>query len=103
MKQFYHIICYLDLDEGFCAMRRIPCACTGCVEQLPNPWLPILDKNLQAPYDIKPETCKYFSILRGYNKWFIVEFTFKKETTNPDDMDIKDEILLHDMTWVAED
>ena len=58
MKHFYHIICDPDLDEGFCAMRRIPCACTGCVEQLSKPWLPNLDKTLQQRYVIKPETCK---------------------------------------------
>ena len=68
MKHFYYIICDPDLDEVFCAMRHIPCACTGCVEQLSNPWWPNLDKNLQPRYDIKPETCKYSSILRGYNK-----------------------------------
>ena len=37
MKHFCHIRCDLDLDRGFCDMRRIPCACTGFVEQLPNP------------------------------------------------------------------
>ena len=26
MKHFHHIRCNPDLDEGFCAMRRIPCA-----------------------------------------------------------------------------
>ena len=46
MKHFYHIICDTDLDKGLCAMRRIPCACTGCSEQLSNTWLPNLDKNL---------------------------------------------------------
>ena len=29
------------------------------------------------------------------------KFTFKKETTNPDDMEIKDELVLHGMTWSA--
>ena len=57
MKHFYHIICNPDLDEGLCAMRHIPCACTGCAEQLSNPWLPNLDKTLQPRYAIKPETC----------------------------------------------
>ena len=38
MKQFYHIRLDPDLGEGFCAMRRIPCACSGCVEQVSKPW-----------------------------------------------------------------
>ena len=71
MKNSYHIRCNPDLDEGFCDMRRIPCACAGCVEQLSNPWLTNLDKTPQPRYAIEPETCMYSSILRGYNKWYI--------------------------------
>ena len=58
MKHFYHIRCDPDLGEGFCAMRRIPCACSGCVEQLYKPWLPNLEKTQQPRYVIEPETCK---------------------------------------------
>ena len=36
-KHFYHIRCDPELSEGFYAMRRIPCACTGCVEKLSKP------------------------------------------------------------------
>ena len=66
MKNFYHIRCNPDLDRGFCAMRRITCACTGFDEQLTKPWLPNLDKTLKPRYFIEPEMCKYSSILRGY-------------------------------------
>ena len=59
MKQFYHIRCNPELGEGFCAMRHIPCACSGCVEQLSKPWLPNLEKQQQPRYVIEPETCKY--------------------------------------------
>ena len=38
MKHFYYIRCDSDLGEGFCAMRQITCAFTGCVEQLSKPW-----------------------------------------------------------------
>ena len=31
MKHFYHIKCGPDLDKVFCAMQRIPCACTEFV------------------------------------------------------------------------
>ena len=86
MKHFYHIRCNPDLGEGFCAMRLIPCACSGCVEKLSKTWLPKLGKTQQPRYVIKPETCKYSSILQGYNKWYIVKFNLKKETTNPNEM-----------------
>ena len=58
MKYFYHIRCDPDLGEGLCAMRRIPCDCSGCVEQLSKPWLPNLVKTKQPRYVIEPETCK---------------------------------------------
>ena len=76
MKHFYHIRCDTDLGEGFCDMQLVPCACTGCGEQLSNPWLPNRDKTLQPRYSIEPETCKYSSILRGYNKWYISKIDF---------------------------
>ena len=75
-------------------MQRIPCACTGCVEQLSTPWLSNLDKTLQPRYVIEPETCKYYSILWVYNKWYIAKLNLKKETTNSNEMKIKDELVL---------
>ena len=71
MKHYYHIRWNPDLDEGLCDMRQIPCACTVRAEQLSKPWSHNLDKTLQPRYVIEPETCKYSSILRGYNKWYI--------------------------------
>ena len=88
-KHVYHIISDHDLDEFFCAMQLIPCDCNRFVEQTSKPWLPILDKTFKPSYVIEPETCKYSSILHGYNKWYIPKLTFKKETTNPDEMKIK--------------
>ena len=103
MKHFDHIRCDSDLGKGFYDMRRIPCACTGCVEKISNPWLPNLDKTLQPRYAIKTETCKYSPILRGYNKWYIEKNTLKKETTNPYKTEIKYYLVLNGMTWAAAD
>ena len=103
MKYFNNIKCDPDLGEDFCAMWRIPCDCTGCVERISNPWWPNLDKTLQPRYAIKPKTCKHSSILRGYNKWYICLIDFKKETTNPKEMNIKEEIVQNSMTCVGAD
>ena len=84
-------------------MRRITCACCVCVEQLSKPWLPNFEKIQQPRYVIKPETCKYSSILRGYNKWYIAKLNLKKETTNPNEKTIKDELVLKVMTQVEAD
>ena len=103
MKHFYHIRCDPELGKVFYAMRRIPCACSGCVEQLSKPWLPNLENKKKPSYVIKQETCKYSSILHGCNKWYISKLGFKKETTNPDKMKIKDECVLQGMTKAAAD
>ena len=103
MKHFYDIRCDPDLDKLLCAMQRIPCACNGFFEQLSNPWLPNLDKNLQPCYAIQPEICEYSSILRGYNKWYIAKIELGKKSTNPYNMDIKDKLVLGGITWEAAD
>ena len=103
MKHFYHIRCYPGLGEGFCAMRRIPCAWSGCVEQLSKPRLPNLGKTQQPRYFIEPKTCKYSSILQVYNKWYIAKLNLKKEMTNPNEMKIKDDLVLQGMTQAAAD
>ena len=83
MKHFYHIMFDTDLYKVLYGMQNIPCACTGCVEKLSNPLLTNLDKTLQPRYAIKLETCKYSSILRGYNKLYIcqIDFFLKKQQT----------------------
>ena len=41
----------------------------------------------------------YLAIING----ILPKFTFLIETTNPDKMEIKDELVLNSMTWVAAD
>ena len=89
MKHFYHIRCDPEIGEGFYAMRRIPCACNACVEQLSKPWLPNLEKTQQPHYVIELETCKYSSILRVSNHWYFAKLNLKKETINPTEMKFK--------------
>ena len=63
MKHSYHRRCNPDLDEGFCAMRRIHCSCTGCVEKLSKPGLP----NLEKPNNhIMLSNQKHVSTLQSY-------------------------------------
>ena len=63
MKHFYHIRCDPDLDKVLCAMRRISCACTGCVQQLSNTWLSNLDEHYNHVMLLKP---KHVSTLPSY-------------------------------------
>ena len=61
-------------------------------------------KETQQPsYVIKPETCNYSSILHGYNKWYISKLNLKNETTNPNEMKTKDELVLQGMNQASAD
>ena len=60
-----------------------------------------MEKTQQPRYVIEPETCKYSSILWGYNKWYIAKLNLKKETINPNKMKIKDELFLQEMTQAS--
>ena len=63
MKTIYHIRCDPELGEGFCAMRRIPCVCTGCVEKISKPWL----RNLEKPNNhVMLSNQKHVSTLQSY-------------------------------------
>ena len=91
------------IRRGFLCYAADTLCCTGCVEKLSKPWLPTLYKTLQTRYVIKPETCKYSSILRVYNKWYIAKLNLNKETKNQNEMNIKDELVLQVMTQAAAD
>ena len=73
--------------------------CRATLQTLGN----YLGKTQQPHYVIEPESCKYSSILRGYNNWYIAKFNLKKEMINPDKIKIKDEIVLKGMTHAAAD
>ena len=60
-----------------------------------------LGKTQQPRYVIEPETYKYSSILRGYNKWYIAKSSLKKATINPNMIKINDELVLQGMTRAA--
>ena len=46
----YHYRLYPKLGRGVCAIHRIPCACTDCVDQLAKYWLPNCDPSSQQRY-----------------------------------------------------
>ena len=85
MKHFYRIRCDPELDKGFCAMRHIPCACSGCVEQLSKPWLPNLKKTQQPRYVIHVSTLQYYGVI--INDIFD-KLNLKKERINPNKIKI---------------
>jgi hypothetical protein len=71
------------------------------VEQLSHKWTPNIDKLLQPRYAIEPPLCKYSSILRGYNKWYITKLIIHQDTTTKEEMQEMREGVLMGMTQVS--
>ena len=65
MEHFYHIRCVPDLDEGFCTMQQILCACTGCVEQLYNHWIKLYNHIMLSKPKYVGTLPSYMAIING--------------------------------------
>jgi hypothetical protein len=73
LMECHHIRAEPELGLGVVAMRRIPCACDGCLEQLAKPWLPGLDASKQPRFAKGNKNCHWWSMFEGLNDWHIVE------------------------------
>jgi hypothetical protein len=67
----YNLRCEKDLGIGAAAVRRIPCACAGCLEQLAKLWQPGVQANQQPRY-ASSTTCHFWPIFEGLNDWIII-------------------------------
>jgi hypothetical protein len=56
-------------------MRRIPCACEACLEQLKQPWDAKLERKDQPRYSKGDQKCELWPIFEGLNDWHIVELS----------------------------
>ena len=62
--------------ESFCEIRRITCACVGCISMLEKPWICGIPSKKQARY--QPVTnYTYWPVLGSYNNWNIIELSPK--------------------------
>ena len=76
---------------GYCAARRIPCACNSCVEKLKLAWDNARDKKDQPRYS-RNQKCVKWEMFQGLNDWKIVE-TFAKNNNDRDSEKVKRTIL----------
>jgi hypothetical protein len=67
----YNLRAEPDLGLKHVAVRRIPCGCDACVEQLKQPWLPGIKKEEQLRY-ARNELCALWPVFEGCNDWLIV-------------------------------
>ena len=79
ISAMYNIRCDPDLGVGKAAVRRIPCACLFCIEQLNLPWDKNKEDTNQRRYGINKE-CLNWNIFEGLNDWNII--TLVTQTKN---------------------
>jgi hypothetical protein len=68
----YNIRTDPDLGVGRAALRRIPCSCLACRNQLSKPWKPNVDAIEQDRYRQEKE-CTLWNVFLGLNDWLIVD------------------------------
>ena len=72
IRAHYNIITDTDLGMGWAALRRVPCGCDSCKEQLGRPWIPGANINLQPRYRQNDE-CTLWPSYEGDNNWKICQ------------------------------
>jgi hypothetical protein len=88
VMQCYNIRADPDLGLGQIALRRIPCACAGCLAQLEKPWQPNVAASEQPRY--KTGNCELAPIFRDdLNAWHI---TYVRQETGEDSSGELDEL-----------
>ena len=83
-------------------MRRIPCACDGCLEQLNKEWQKGIPPEDQERYKTS-EKCKFHSILAGLNDWAIVNLVPSQKSDEEQVADTQDVVLSELTTQIAEE
>ena len=91
----YHYRMDPKLGKSKCAMRRIPCLCLACSNQLDLDWIPGTSPSQQPRYQMATG-CKYASILGHYNKWLIMDL-LPGEDTDLDELNIIHQDILNSL------
>ena len=79
----YNIRTDPQLGYGKAALRRIPCACQSCINQLSLPW-DALKPYTDQPRYAQNKNCVHWSIFEGENDWQIVTINFTNSMNDDD-------------------
>eukprot|EP00534_Pseudo-nitzschia_fraudulenta_P019685 CAMPEP_0201277884 /NCGR_PEP_ID=MMETSP0853-20130426/59814_1 /ASSEMBLY_ACC=CAM_ASM_000640 /TAXON_ID=183588 /ORGANISM="Pseudo-nitzschia fraudulenta, Strain WWA7" /LENGTH=404 /DNA_ID=CAMNT_0047586119 /DNA_START=136 /DNA_END=1350 /DNA_ORIENTATION=- len=105
IRDHYHIYCCPELGLGRgVALRKIPCKCIACNNQMKKKWIH-KDHPKEQPRVQFAKVCKYSKVLGDSNKWLIVEleqrdpsdmnyFSYQKEEGNLLKLQIRNHITL---------
>ena len=80
-----------DLGMGYCVARRIPCACTTCIEKLQVPWDCNIDIGNQPRY-LQNKDCVKWNIFQGLNDWRLI-CTYPRNANTGEVQKVKRSIL----------
>jgi len=83
----YNIRADPALGAGCVAVRRIPCACSGCRRQLKQDWVPTLPFQEQPRYKATTD-CSMHDVFQGENDWKLITLVDAKDS----DVDLNDEV-----------
>ena len=96
--------CCPQLGLGKIALRKIPCKCVACNNQIKKKWIDATKPKDQPRLQLAKD-CKYLKVLGDSNKWLIVElkerdpnnsnyFSYQKEEVNLLKLQIRNHITL---------
>lgn len=83
MMDCYNIRADPGLGLGVVALRRIPCACQGCLGQLSQPWKVGIPSSEQPRYAKGNNKCERWHIFHGLNDWHILRIDKTKRKASP--------------------
>lgn len=105
ISSHYHFYACPQLGLGTIAVRRIPCACEPCSNQLRNPWETGIMPCDQPRFKC-PENCAYKRIFGEKNKWKIIKIVAgadDDEAARTELEEVYDDILIHHENRVADE
>jgi hypothetical protein len=87
-----------DLDIGLIriALRRIPCACSKCIEQTNKPWALNVKQELQPRYSQNSER-EMWPIFHGLNDWRIVQVKPATKGDHEEDLHAAQDVVLESL------
>ena len=76
LSKSYHVCFDPKVDNGVCAIVRIPCACVACTSMIYKPWISGIPSYGQERF-ITVTNCTYWPVLGSFNNWKIILFSQK--------------------------
>jgi hypothetical protein len=87
LRSMYNIRANLNLGMGKIALRRIPCTCHACAEQIRAPWL-VNTKLRDQPRYQSSVNCHWWPSFDGLNDWTVASLVPGKKGKDNDSDDI---------------